>query len=201
MIPDINLLPKVERGQSNSKVFFLVLGICTLLILSFLVWQYFSAKSDLVSLKKEEQTLIAERDNLQSQFVGQNNENAEGSLEQSVEYVELVSYPVSPLIDETIELQPENSYLRSYSFTATSVDITLDFETLSDISDYVSKLSNSSYFSDVQVGSISNFDLDPQNETDTENENAEEEFYEQKRYSVNISLMIDEAYLATGGVQ
>lgn len=196
MIPDINLLPHVERGASNSKLVYGVLGIVTLLLLTLLVWQYFGARSELVTLTNEQQALQAQRDQLQVDFsliTGMN----QGSLEESVSFVERVSYPVSPLMDEAQNLQPENSYLRNYSFGEQTATVEIDFETLSDVSTYVSRLERSEYFANVQLDSVSNFELNPVTGEGTDTIN----FNEVPRYSVVITLAINQTYLAAGGVQ
>ncbi|TSI10127.1 PilN domain-containing protein [Lysinibacillus sp. BW-2-10] len=199
MIPDINLLPKVERRrQADSKLLYVLLAIIVLLILSLLVWQYFNARSSVASMKNEEQALIAQRDQLQAEFDVLNGMSSSLSLNEFVEFLEILSYPVSPIINEAQNLQPNNSFLRAYEFSENSVTISLDFETLNAISDYVARLSNSGYFKDVQVSTISNFELVVETEEGSTDDTTN--FNEQPRYSANITLLIDDAYLATGGV-
>ncbi|MDI7741491.1 malate synthase [Lysinibacillus fusiformis] len=195
MIPDINLIPKLEKNQQGSKLLYILLAIITLLILSLFLWQYFSARAEIAELKREETNLIAQRDQLNQDFVAQQPAN-EGTLEQSLQFVEMVSYPVSPLIKEIQGLQPSNSYLRNYSFSAESVSISIDFETLSDVATYVARLTNSAYFTDGQVLSITNSGLGE----DLGTEGATD-FDVIPRQSVQITLLINETYLATGGVQ
>lgn len=190
MIPDINLLPKVDKRQSNPNVLYILLAVIALLGLAFLVWQFFSAKIEITSLESKEESLIAQRDEIQMQLELLTNDST-GSLEQSVEFVELVSYPVTPLINETKRLQPPNSYLREYSFEAEGVTMIVDFETLTEISSYVSRLNSSQYFVDVQVMSVENFHLGPEVNTDN--------FKIVPRYSVEIVLLLNETFLATGG--
>ncbi|MBM7608816.1 Tfp pilus assembly protein PilN [Lysinibacillus composti] len=195
MIPDINLIPNLDKDDSGSKIVYLIISIAALLLLSLLAWQYFQARADIVILTKEQTALQSQRDDLKSQLDGMNS-TTQGSLEQSVDFVELVSYPVTPLIDEIQMLQTNHSYLRSYSFDAESVSITVDFETLNDVADYISSLTNSSYFTDVQVSSVSNFDLGTENTTE-----SEKDFNVIPRQTANFTLVIDEGYLATGGVE
>jgi len=195
MIPDINLIPNLDKEDPGSKIFYLILSIAVLLLLSLLTWQYFQARAEIVSLTKEQTALQTQRDELKSKLDGM-NQSTKGSLQQSVEFVELVSYPVTPLIDEIQMLQPAHSYLRNYSFGAESVSITVDFETLNDVAEYIARLTNSSYFNDVQISSVSNFDLGTDNSTD-----SEIDFDVIPRKTANISLLIDERYLATGGVE
>lgn len=196
MIPDINLIPKLEKNQQGSRFLYFLLGIIALLVLSIFAWQYFSARADIAKLQRDETNLIAQRDQLNEDFANLQPTN-EGSLEQSLQFVEMVSYPVSPLIDEIQGLQPSNSYLRTYTFSAESVSISIDFETLSDVSEYVSRLSNSAYFTDGQVLSITNSGLGEE----LDKEQDQTDFNVIPRQSVEISLLINEDYLATGGVQ
>ncbi|MEG0472506.1 MAG: hypothetical protein RR588_09240 [Solibacillus sp.] len=193
MIPDINLLPRLERGQSSSKVLYSAMAAGVILLLAVLVWQYFSARSELVTVTAQQQSLQSEVEQLQVEYDNLSNV-AKGSIEESVAFVERVSYPVSPLIDETQMLLPDNSYLRNYEFEEKSTTITVDFETLTDVSTYVNSLENSAYFFDAQLEKVDNFELNPTNEETVT-------FNEVPRYSVDITLFMDEAYLATGGVQ
>lgn len=195
MIPDINLIPRLEKSQQESKLLYLLLACITILALTLLIWQYFTARVEIAELEKEETGLIAQRDRLKTDLA-ELQANNEDTLEQSMQFVEMVSYPVSPLIDEIEGLQPNHSYLRNYSFSLESVSITIDFETFSDVSAYVSRLNNSAYFIDGQVLSITSSglgeELDAEDETD---------FDVIPRKSVEIKLLINDTYLATGGVQ
>ncbi|PYF02861.1 PilN domain-containing protein [Ureibacillus chungkukjangi] len=195
MIPDINLIPRLERNQQGSRLLYSLLAIITLLVLSLFVWQYFSANAEIADLQSKEANLMAQRDQLAADLTNL-QPSSQGSLEQSLQFIERVSYPISPLMDEIQALQPSNSYLRNYNFSPESVSISIDFETLSDVSTYVSRLSNSSYFIDGQVLSITNSGLGE--ELGTENETN---FDVIPRQSVEITLLIDETYLSTGGVQ
>lgn len=203
MIPDINLLPKVEKRQSTStKNIYILISIIVLLLVAFFVLQYFKIRGEISTLKEQEQSVLAERDQLEAEL--DNMTMNTGSLEQSVEFVEMISYPVSPIIDETIRLQPGHSYLREYAFDATTAEVTMDFETLSDISSYLSKLVNSAYFQDVQVTSIEHFEIMPNRVTDEGEEvtvDNRASFYEVPRYEVVFTLFINSNYLAAGGVE
>jgi hypothetical protein len=194
MIPDINLMPKLEKSESSSKRMFLLIGILTVLTLLILSWLYFSAKSELDSF-------TSDRDALQLELEGLNVEGAsyeisnQGSLEESVAFVERVSYAVTPIVDETKGLLPQNTYLRSYVFSENALQVQVDFETLNSISSYVSSLEKSLFFDDVQVGVISNFELDPNGQ----NVSDRVSFDEIPRYSVEFNLIYNQAYVATGG--
>ncbi|TQR14834.1 malate synthase [Psychrobacillus soli] len=197
MVPEINLLPKIERKQSSNLVIILGIVIIVAMIL-FLSMQLFSLKKDINALTLEETQVVAERDVLAAQVSTPNTEE-QGSLSSSVAFVESVSYPVSPLIDEVHGLLVENTYLRDYQFQETAVDVVADFETMNDLSIFVEKLLNSVYFIDVQVQEISSFE--PSVGTDETSDTSETNFDVQSRYSTTISLIIDQAYLSAGGAR
>ena len=194
MIPDINLLPKIEKGATSFKLAFILVGILSILTIGLLAITYFSAKSEIASAIPERDSLLLTRDALNAELTSSQT-GSQGSLEESVAFVERVSYPVSPIIVETRNLLPTDTYLRSYAFSETGVQVTVDFETLNAISSYVSQLEKSPYFNDVQVGTIQNFELNPTGEE----VNDTQQFTEVPRYSVEIFLVIDQLYVAAGG--
>ncbi|MEK4530213.1 PilN domain-containing protein [Solibacillus sp. FSL K6-1554] len=194
MIPDINLLPKIEKGATSLKLAFILVGILSVLTIGLLAITYFSARSEISSAIPERDSLILTRDALNAELASAQT-GSQGSLEESVAFVERVSYPVSPIIIETRNLLPTDTYLRSYAFSEKGVQVAVDFETLNAISVYVSQLEKSSYFDDVQVGTIQNFELNPTGEE----VNDTQQFTEVPRYSVEIFLVIDQLHVAAGG--
>lgn len=196
MIPDINLMPKIEKGEANLKVAYILVGILSLLTVGLLAWMFFSAKDEISSATPQRDALTVTRDKLQAEVSSYESMN-QGSLEESVAFVERISYPVSPIIIETQNLLPLNTYLRAYVFSETGVEVEVDFETLSAISTYVSELKKSPYFYDVQVELISNFEINPS----IDEQREEHQFNEVPRYEVEINLFIDESYIAAGGDQ
>ena len=150
MIPNINLLPKTDKRKAESNLVYIIIGAIAILALAFMLWQYISARSSLADLTTQEATLQQEVTQLQAEYDTLLASQNKGSLEKSVTFVERVSYAVTPLIDETQNLLPANTYLRNYSFSESAVSISVDFETLGSISQYVSALEKSPYFSDAQ---------------------------------------------------
>ena len=194
MIPDINLLPKIEKGATSLKLAFILVGILSVLTMGLLAITYFSARSEIASAIPERDSLILTRDALNAELASAKT-GSQGSLEESVAFVERVSYPVSPIIVETRNLLPTDTYLRSYAFSETGVQVAVDFETLNAISTYVSQLEKSPYFNDVQVGTIQNFELNPTGEEIIDTQ----QFTEVPRYSVEIFLVINQLHVAAGG--
>lgn len=164
------------------------------MILAYLFFMFFTAKGEIITLIEEEQTLTKQRDELQLELNVQQNEN-QGSLEQSVKFAESVFYPVTPLIDETRALLPAHSYLRNYEFGENTVDITLDFESMKDILKYVERLLASAYFIDTQISDISNFQVQLGEQKEL---TPEEKFKQVPRYEVTMTATIDYIYLAGG---
>jgi len=191
VVPEINLLPQIERRKS-SKLLLIISVILISLLLLFLCFQFFTLNKEIKNLKSEEIQLVEER-NLLSAEVSTLESGDQGSHSSSVAFVESVSYPVSPLIDEIYSLVEVNSYLRSYLFDETGILLTADFETMNDISTFIERLLNSNYFSDVKVETLSSFE--PVGDQDTEVEN-EVNFDVQWRYTATIQLMINENYLS-----
>ncbi|MFJ7980174.1 PilN domain-containing protein [Lysinibacillus xylanilyticus] len=194
MVPEINLLPNLEKKHSTPTLIYVVFIILIGMIVGYMIFLFFQAKIDLTKLSAQEVELSSEREQLQIELDGKRNLN-QGSLEQSVQFVENVSYPVTPLIDETQMLLPEQTYFRKYVFGEENVEITVDFETLSAISAYLEKLTASTYFNDIQVDTISNFDVSIGNQ---EEESAKDRFKDVPRYSATITLGIDFKFLAGG---
>lgn len=194
MVPDINLLPNLEKKHSTPTLIYVVFIILIGIIVGYIIFLFFQAKSDLTTLNAQEVDLSSQREQLQIELDSKQNAN-KGSLEQSVQFVEKVSYPVTPLMDETQLLLPEQTYLRNYVFGEKNVEVTADFETMSAISSYLEKLTASPYFNDIQVDTISNFDVSIENQ---EEKSAKSKFKEVPRYSATITLGIDFKFLAGG---
>ena len=193
MIPNINLLPKIEKGPTSLKFAFILVGILSMLTIILLAFLYYSAKNEIADAISTRDTLIATRDELQVNVTSIDTQN-QGSLQESVKFVERVSYPVTPIISETKNLLPPNTYMRSYEFSTSGVTVIVDLETLNAVSVYVSDLKNSPYFNDIKVGTIEAFEIDSMNE-----EQREPQFAEVPRYEIEIELTINEEYIAAGG--
>ncbi|MCM3357820.1 hypothetical protein MKY09_07480 [Psychrobacillus sp. FSL K6-4046] len=192
MVPNINLLPQMERRKSNS-ILVLVIGI--ILIVTVLLWffiQYMSLKGDIELLENEEIYSIEEKTDL-ADYMSNVDLSSEGDFPSSVAFAETISYPVSPLLIEVDTLIEEHTYLRQYGFLEQGMTLVVDIETLSSLSYLVTNLLNSEYFTDAKIESIANFN--PSNDT----ENNEVHFNIIPRYSATLTLEIDTGYLRNGG--
>lgn len=194
MVPDINLLPQLEKRTTSPKLFYSLVIVIVGLIVAYLLFLFFTSKSEFSRLTAEEQALTTQLDQLQQELDARQNVD-QGSLEESVTFIQSVSFPVTPLIDETKTLLPTQSYLRSYVFGENSVNIEVDFETMTDISKYVERLLMSSYFTDAQINTVSNFEIELGEQRVL---TPQQKFKEVPRYSVSITATIDFMYLAGG---
>ena len=194
MVPDINLLPQLENRTTSPKLFYSLVIVIVGLIVAYLLFLFFTSKGELSRLTAEEQALTTQLDQLQQELDARQNVD-QGSLEESVTFIQSVSYPVTPLIGETKTLLPTHSYLRSYIFGENSVNIEVDFETMTDISKYVERLLMSSYFTDAQINTVSNFEIELGEQRVL---TPQQKFKEVPRYSVSITATIDFMYLAGG---
>lgn len=195
MIPDINLLPKREKKSSTLKIV-IILAVSIVLIAAIVATVIFKVtKSEIEAASLEQQRLQAQLTQYQAThevLVAESNRN---TLQGAVTFIESVSYAVSPIIDTTEKHLLPHSYLRNYAFAETQVTITVDFESIKDASDYVAALIKDAYFKDVQLTSVTNFEVDP---TGTE-QTDQVLFKEIPRYTANITMEINQSYLAGGG--
>ncbi|WP_107922970.1 PilN domain-containing protein [Lysinibacillus parviboronicapiens] len=194
MVPNINLLPQLEKKTTSPKLLYGILIVAVGILIAYVFMMFFTAKSEIKALTNEEQALMEQSEQLQQELDMRQSVN-EGSLEQSVQFVQSVSYPVTPLIDETRNLLPVHSYLRSYEFGADTINIIVDFESMTAISTYVERLLASNYFKDTQISSISNFNVELGEHIE---QTPEQKFKEVPRYAVTITATIDYMYLAGG---
>ena len=192
MVPEINLLPKVERKSAKRRWFSLILTIIFSLLLVFLMIQYFTLTKSIKTLESEQQVLATEKVALEETLAALHKPKGI-DLEASVEFVESVSYPVSPLVIEINKYLDENAYLRDYLFSEETIGVEVDFETLSEVVSYIEDLMDSPYFKDVVVSDIETFD------PTASDEDEEDQFKVTDRYSNKFEILIDLDYLREVG--
>lgn len=194
MTPEINLLPKIDhKDDVKSKVPYFVLASVAILLLAYFTYAYFSASSKITTLTAEEAVRQAEVDEALATLT-QLEESNKGTLEGAVGFVKEQAYAVTPLMDEVTKQLPPNTYLREYNFTEEAVTLTVDLETMRDVSFYIERLVKSDYFVDAQIIDVSAFEL---GETEKE-QKPSEKFNFIPRYTVTITALIDYVYLKGG---
>lgn len=194
MVPDINLLPQIDRPSQSRRWLSIIFGISFVFLLLFVAVQYLTLSKSVNKLQSEEQALLAEKAELESSVVVL-EEPKQVDLATSISFVESVAYPVSPLLLEINKYVNGNTYLRNYVFSESSIQFSVDFETLAEVVAYVGDLAGSSYFQDVKVEQISTFDPIQRDEE----EEKTDSFDEVERFSNTFTVIIDPYYLRTGG--
>lgn len=189
---EINLLPERERKKSNTMLIYVITLILFLTILVWFFIQYITLTRDIENFSSEETYSLEEQADLTTYLASAEN-LSEGDLNSSVSFAENISYPVSPLLIEIDSLLEEHTYLRQYEFLEQQITLTVEVETMSTVSRLVSNLSASEYFNDIKVQSVTSFDID----SSTEENKVYFEII--PRYSAELNLVIDSAYLKNGG--
>lgn len=198
MTPEINLLPRIDRKANvKSTLPFIVLAGIVVIALSYFIYAYITANSTSKRLAVDETALQGEQDTLQQQLASLQNTTA-GSLAEAVDFAQKTAYPATPLMDEVQKYLVLNSYLRQYQFGEDKLELTIDFETMQDASLYVERLVMSSFFSDVQVEAITNFEVGKNTDKDAAIAN---QFKVIPRYNATITCTIDYTYLVGGRSQ
>lgn len=85
------------------------------------------------------------------------------SLQQSVQIIELISYPVTPVIEAINQDLKDYEYKTKLQFDSTNANIEVYYETFSDIANYIDMLQTNKLFTDIKVETI---DLKAPNKSD-----------------------------------
>ena len=192
MVPNINLLPQMERRKSNSLLILLT-GILVALVLFWLLFQYFSLKGDIEQLDQEEMYYLEDKAELAEYVALEDTDDSPGTdLASSVSFAESISYPVSPLLIEVEDLMEEHTYLRQYEFLEQEIRVVIDVETLSTASNLISSLLTSAYFDDVRIETINHFNsMDSTTSIDS--------FDIIPRYTATLILQVNTEFVKKGG--
>lgn len=180
MVPEINLLSPSERKQSQK--FLLLIGVaCLVLVILFFIFYLSSLKKEISALEGREVEVTAYRDALVLQASSEGYQ-VEGTLETAVQFVERISFPVTPLLKEGITLVGD-SELVGFEFTNSGVILTTEMDNLATSSEVLVKLIKSDFFQDVKVEEMV----------------LVEEEGSTPFYSVKYSLTLNQAALSAGG--
>lgn len=194
MTPEINLLPKLtHKDEVKSYAPYVLIASIAMLVVAYFIYVYATAASSQTKLEAEEQNLAASLTEAQQTLTTLQAQN-KGTLEEATSFVKANSYAVSPLMDEVTKQLPANTYLREYEFTDTTVTLTIELETMRDVSFYIERLVMSDYFIDAQISTVNTFELG--NKKDDKDPKRKFDFL--PRYTVTITAVIDYAYLKGG---
>lgn len=152
-IPSINLLPfhRVQKKRYfkiglASAIIAVVIGIVALVNLSI--------SNEVADLKKQQAMNKQSLDKIQQQLNA--NQQQGSSLQQSVDIVKQISYPATPIIEAVTRELKSYEYNTRLNFSATNTLIEVQYETFSDIANYIEKLQTNKLFKSVNVKTINN---------------------------------------------
>ncbi|MBS3682030.1 PilN domain-containing protein [Ornithinibacillus massiliensis] len=188
MLPEVDLLPKIERQNSAVYILFVSGLLLFLLLLLVFIYSFFTTKHALGEVEQnlaevnEEKTVLLER------ITSLKESNDKDTYGQVMAYTEHQIIPTSRFIDEIIALLPESGYLSSYTYNYQSVTIETQLETMSDVAAYFSELNASPFITDVKVNQMNTFDINS-------NQDRTDMYEVIPRYTVNYTIDVDQRYM------
>lgn len=184
-LPDINLLPEIrQESPLQAILFYIFVGLIVVAFIG-LGYLYFSTNNKLSDAQTESTQLEENRDVLEIKLGNLEDQGGSANYEKAISFAEYYQLPTSTLITEFNELLPDDSYISTYTYNSSQVNVTTHFESLDVLADYTKRLTNSDYVIDATVGSISTFSLKEETEGDDVN------FDVIPRYEGDFSLMIN----------
>ncbi len=188
-LPDVNLLPKIERNTTSHFTIFIGLIVALVVAYGLIGFYYFTTKS---SLQDEQATYTQ---------ISQDNEVLEAQIDQSLSsddvdisdifsFIEGVNMRTSYFLEEIDELLPDDSYVSEYVYNDFSSEIMVHFETFDDISAYTTSLRESSFSKDIFVDEIETFDP-----MEDEREGFDRYLHETPRHETTFTIDLNEQVL------
>ncbi|GGA82077.1 PilN domain-containing protein [Ornithinibacillus halotolerans] len=192
MLPEINLLPKIERQSSVQYIVFLVGLILFIVLSSALIYFYLHTKNNLEEVNQNISQLEQEKTLLETRLANLDNNDDTNAYKNAARFVEYQIIPTSSFIDELLVLLPETGYLSNYTYSYQGVQLETQFENMTEIAAYVEELNGSELIDDVQVNQINTFELENSSED-------EEDMYSViPRYTVSLSIKVNDRKLVQG---
>ena len=192
MVPEINLLPQMERRTTGNKWGIFLVVLAFIAVVGVLAFQYFSFSNSVKTLQADQQALLVEKTAVEEKIVAL-EQPEKMDLGTMVGVLERITYPVSPLLEEINVYRGDDVYLREFILTDNEIKFVMDFETMPEAAAYVGDMVGSKYFTDIKVDEIWTFDP-------VEEEEMIEAFDVVSRFANRFTVTIDPAYLRTGGI-
>lgn len=153
-IPKINLLPSFKIKKNKRSLLWLVAVLVVVAIVSFALWNTSIARK-IDTLAVENITKQQAVDRANEQIANYTVEKGQ-SLEKSVEIIDKLSYPVTPIIEAVNKGLKYYEYKTNLHFTEKNLSLTVQYETFSDIANYIEVLQANELFVDIKVTTIDN---------------------------------------------
>ena len=152
MLAEINLLPKKDlKNQAKKIIVIIILVIFIFAVVLFLV-QMRSLSHQEESMKLEQVAFEKQLQIIQEKSTSTSNANSIALLQSAIDFVEVTSIDVVPILDEVTKLLPERGYVLEYDqVDVKTVNIKIQFDTKREAAYYLTRMLDSSYFEQVML--------------------------------------------------
>lgn len=164
-LPEVNLLPKVERSSSRQGQIFIGMVIMLVVAYTFIGFFYFTTKANLAHEESTYAALQEENEELQAQMNTSTSTDGDNASD-ILSFLEGLHMRTSYLLEEVDDLLPDNSYVSEYVYQDYQAELVLHFETFDDIAQYTTSWNESPFSVDVFVDEMDAFH--PREESDEE---------------------------------
>lgn len=151
-IPNINLLPSFKAEGSKKVWIWGAAVVVTILIASIAIWNA-SISKEIKALEQEKAANQAIVDDEKAKVAAYEQEK-QNSLDAAVKVIERLAYPVTPVMDAIRkDLQPYE-YELNFTFSANQATVDIQYETFTQVANYVDQLQTNPLFTDIKVTTI-----------------------------------------------
>lgn len=151
-IPKINLLPTFKM-KKNNRLLIWATAAALVACIAALAWWNASVAGKLNALT-EENSKRQQAVETASQQLEAYKANDEKSLQKSVAILESLSYPVTPVIEAVNKKLKDYEYKTKLTFSEDKLSLEVQYETFSDIANYIEQLQTNKLFKDIKVETI-----------------------------------------------
>ncbi|MBQ0140225.1 MAG: pilus assembly protein PilM [Kurthia sp.] len=151
-IPKINLLPAFKMKKTNRTFIWLTVALSVACIVALALWNASVAgKVNTLTQENEQKQQAVETAKQQLETHQAEKEN---SLDKSVTIMESLAYPVTPVIEAVNKKLKDYEYKTKLTFSEKDLSIEVQYETFSDIANYIEQLQTNKLFTDIKVATI-----------------------------------------------
>lgn len=155
MLAEINLLPRKDRKNQARLIILLVILLSLIIVLTLLGFQL-SALNKAEDVAEHKRSILHEQ--LDAKLEARNqetNKSSEEKLQSAVNFAEVTSQDIIPIIVELTEQLPERGYLMNYEqVDPRTINLTVQFDMNRDAAFYLARLKESQSFEQVFLEKI-----------------------------------------------
>ena len=154
MLAEINLLPRKDRKNQAKLIILLVILVMTIIVLTILGFQI-NALNKAEVVAEHKQSILQEQLDAKNEVRDQESESSEEKLQSAVNFAEVTSQDVIPVVGELTEQLPERGYLMDYEqVDPWTIHLTVQFDMNRDAAFYLARLKESQTFEQVFLEKI-----------------------------------------------